>query len=123
MASGNERFRYLTGAENRTHAPCGGADGSKIRPRRMRSGTEERKREKRTKMTRRDIINKRIPHAFFGYDVAEVDLFLDEVIRELDRIHNELEIASLTADAAKKREEGLKSRIEELTKELERMKG
>ena len=55
-------------------------------------------------MNRNDIITRKFAHAFFGYDVEDVDLFLDEIIREFDRIHNELEIAELKADAAKQRE-------------------
>ncbi|MCH5278493.1 MAG: DivIVA domain-containing protein [Christensenellaceae bacterium] len=43
-------------------------------------------------MNRDDVINKEFPHAFVGYDVAEVDLFLDEVIREFDRLHNEIDV-------------------------------
>ena len=65
-------------------------------------------------MNRDDIINKKFPHAFWGYDAVEVDLFLDEVIRELDRLHNELDIASLGAEAARQREERLKLRADKL---------
>ena len=43
-------------------------------------------------MDRNDVIKKEFPHAFLGYDVAEVDLFLDEVIREFDRLHNEIDV-------------------------------
>jgi len=32
-----------------------------------------------------DIVKQHFTRAFRGYDVQEVDLFLDEVIRELDR--------------------------------------
>ena len=35
-------------------------------------------------MKRIELINKKFPHAFWGYDVTEVDLFLDEIIREFD---------------------------------------
>lgn len=66
-------------------------------------------------MEREEIINKKFPHAFWGYDVTEVDLFLDEVIRELDRLHNELDIAELTAEAARQREEKLKEKLRLLT--------
>ena len=63
-------------------------------------------------MNRNDIIKRKFSHAFFGYDVEDVDLFLDEVIREMDRIHNELDIETLKADAARQREEKLRFRLE-----------
>ena len=69
-------------------------------------------------MKRIEIINKEFPHAFWGYDVTEVDLFLDEIIREFDRLHNELDIAAFNAEAAREREEKLKARIAELTAAL-----
>ncbi len=43
-------------------------------------------------MNRDDVINKNFPHSFFGYDAIEVDMFLDEVIREFDRLHNEIDV-------------------------------
>lgn len=69
-------------------------------------------------MDRNEIINKEFSHSFWGYDVVEVDLFLDEVIRELDRLHNELDIASLTAEAARQREGALRERMEKLRASL-----
>lgn len=45
-------------------------------------------------MDRNDVIKKKFPHAFFGYDVSEVDLFLDEVIREFDRMNNKIDVLS-----------------------------
>ena len=69
-------------------------------------------------MTRNDIIKRKFSHAFFGYDVEDVDLFLDEVIRELDRIHNELDIETLKAEAARQREEKLRYRMEIMNKLL-----
>ena len=69
-------------------------------------------------MKRIEIINKENPHAFSGYDVTEVDLFLDEIIREFDRLHNELDIAAFNAEAAREREEKLKAKIAELTAAL-----
>ena len=55
-------------------------------------------------MNRYDIIKKEFSHSFTGYDISEVDSFLDEVIRELDsrdhekgllefRIEHELDVA------------------------------
>lgn len=38
-------------------------------------------------MNRNDIIFKKFPHTVLGYDVAAVDSFLDDVIRELDRLN------------------------------------
>ena len=69
-------------------------------------------------MNRDDIINRKFHHAFWGYDAVEVDLFLDEVIRELDRLHNELDIVSLSAEAARQREDLLKKKIEKLQQTL-----
>ena len=69
-------------------------------------------------MNRNDIIKRKFSHAFFGYDVEDVDLFLDEVIRELDRIHNELDIETLKAEAARQREEKLRYRMEIMNKLL-----
>ena len=39
-------------------------------------------------MDREDIITKVFPHSLFGYDPVAVDAFLDEVIREFDRMSN-----------------------------------
>ncbi len=46
-------------------------------------------------MNRDVIINKTFTRAFLGYDAEEVDSFLDEVIREFDRIKQELDVARL----------------------------
>lgn len=46
-------------------------------------------------MNRDVIINKTFTCAFLGYDAGEVDSFLDEVIREFDRIKQELDVARL----------------------------
>lgn len=46
-------------------------------------------------MNRDVIINKTFTRAFLGYDAGEVDSFLDEVIREFDRIKQELDVARL----------------------------
>lgn len=40
-------------------------------------------------MDRNDIIKKKFSHSFTGYDISEVDFFLDEIIREFDRRNNE----------------------------------
>ena len=68
--------------------------------------------DRKAKMEREEIINKKFPHSFWGYDITEVDLFLDEMIRELDRLHNELDIAELAAQAARQREERLKEKLD-----------
>ena len=70
-------------------------------------------------MNRNDIIKRKFSHAFFGYDVTDVDLFLDEIIREMDRVHNELDIETLKAEAARRREEKLKERMLLMSKLLE----
>lgn len=46
-------------------------------------------------MNRDSIINKVFSRAFLGYDAEEVDSFLDEVIRELDRMRQELDVSRL----------------------------
>ena len=66
-------------------------------------------------MNKDDIIKKEFSHSFWGYDVIEVDLFLDEVIRELDRLRNELDIMALSAEAARQREAQLRERLTGLT--------
>ncbi len=46
-------------------------------------------------MDREKIINKHFHRAFLGYDAEEVDAFLDEILREMDRADQELGIARL----------------------------
>ncbi|MBO4384781.1 MAG: DivIVA domain-containing protein [Clostridia bacterium] len=46
-------------------------------------------------MERDDVINKVFPHSLFGYDPVAVDAFLDEVIRELDRKNNTIDVLRL----------------------------
>lgn len=46
-------------------------------------------------MNRDDIINKVFPHSLFGYDPVAVDAFLDEVIREFDRMNNTIDVLRL----------------------------
>ena len=46
-------------------------------------------------MNRDDVINKIFPHSFFGYDPVAVDAFLDEVIREFDRLNNTIDVLKL----------------------------
>lgn len=46
-------------------------------------------------MNRDVIINKTFTRAFLGYDAGEVDSFLDEVVREFDRMKQELDVARL----------------------------
>ena len=43
-------------------------------------------------MDRKDVINKVFPHSLFGYDPIAVDAFLDEVIREFDRLNNSIDV-------------------------------
>ena len=57
-------------------------------------------------MTDKDIIEKDFNRAFHGYDIQEVDSFLDEVIRELkrredERAYLELRIELLTQELAR----------------------
>ena len=44
-------------------------------------------------MKKSDIIEKQFNRAFWGYDIVEVDQFLDEIVKELE--HMEQEIASV----------------------------
>lgn len=46
-------------------------------------------------MNRDDVINKVFPHSLFGYDPVAVDAFLDEVIREFDRMTNSIDVLKL----------------------------
>lgn len=46
-------------------------------------------------MNRDDIIQKIFPHSLFGYDPVAVDAFLDEVIREFDRLNNTIDVLQL----------------------------
>ena len=46
-------------------------------------------------MNRDDVINKVFPHSLFGYDPVAVDAFLDEVIREFDRMNNTIDVLQL----------------------------
>ena len=43
-------------------------------------------------MDRNEVIEKVFPHALFGYDPVAVDAFLDEVIREFDRLNNTIDV-------------------------------
>ena len=105
------RFLSDQGAERPGAFKRTGADGNAACARRAR-------RDQEGNMDRNEIINKRFSHAFFGYDVIEVDGFLDEIIREMDRMHNELDILELRAQASRQREESLKARIERLSEKL-----
>jgi cell division initiation protein len=46
-----------------------------------------------------DIVKARFSKAFRGYDVQEVDLFLDEIIRTLDELEQERNILLTRIDA------------------------
>lgn len=78
-------------------------------------------------MNREDIINKVFPHSLFGYDPVAVDAFLDEVIREFDRMTNTIDVlqfrlsnelgeARMTNDmlSAKLHISGFNDRVEQL---------
>lgn len=38
------------------------------------------------------MINKRFSHSFYGYDMREVDEFLDELIRDIDALYKAKEL-------------------------------
>ena len=42
-----------------------------------------------------DIVNKQFSRAFWGYDIGEVDEFLDDIVRSNERMEQELEVAQL----------------------------
>ncbi len=46
-------------------------------------------------MNKEQIVNKQFTRAALGYDMAEVDSFLDEIIRDYDVTRQELEVARL----------------------------
>ena len=54
-------------------------------------------------MTRDDIIHKKFSRAFRGYDPAEVDAFLDEIVRELDKLTQACSLAETRVELAEKK--------------------
>ncbi len=46
-------------------------------------------------MNKEKIVNKHFHRAILGYDVEEVDAFLDEVIRDMEHTEQELNVARL----------------------------
>lgn len=48
-------------------------------------------------MKREDVISKHFNRAFMGYDMLEVDAFLDDVIRDIERLETALADAELRA--------------------------
>jgi len=42
-----------------------------------------------------EIINRKFSRAFQGYDIGEVDAFLDEIIRDMERMEQELQLLEL----------------------------
>lgn len=56
-----------------------------------------------------DIVSKRFSKSLYGYNVEEVDLFLDEIIHTLEKEKQEKELMVM--------------RIEALVEELERREG
>ncbi len=53
-------------------------------------------------MTRDEIIHKKFSRAFRGYDPAEVDAFLDEIVRELEKLEQACRLAETRAELAEK---------------------
>ena len=43
-------------------------------------------------MKREDVVNKRFSRSFIGYDTAEVDAFLDELIQDMDAMYKAREL-------------------------------
>ena len=50
-------------------------------------------------MNRDEIVNKRFSHSLFGYNMTEVDEFIDEITCELDDLAQRLENAQLAKNA------------------------
>lgn len=46
-------------------------------------------------MQAKEIIERRFSRAFRGYDVGEVDAFLDEILRDQERMEQELRLLEL----------------------------
>ena len=46
-------------------------------------------------MQAKDIIDHKFSRAFRGYDIGEVDAFLDEIIRDQERMEQELQLLEL----------------------------
>ena len=46
-------------------------------------------------MKTQEIIEKKFSRAFRGYDVGEVDAFLDEIIRDLERAEQDMKLMKL----------------------------
>ena len=46
-------------------------------------------------MQLQEIVNRRFSRAFQGYDIGEVDAFLDEIIRDMERMEQELQLLEL----------------------------
>ncbi|PWM01581.1 MAG: hypothetical protein DBY06_05290 [Clostridiales bacterium] len=42
-----------------------------------------------------EIVNRKFSRAFQGYDIGEVDAFLDEIIRDMERMEQELQLLEL----------------------------
>ena len=42
-----------------------------------------------------EIVNRKFSCAFQGYDIGEVDAFLDEIIRDMERMEQELQLLEL----------------------------
>ncbi|MEA5059598.1 MAG: DivIVA domain-containing protein [Candidatus Pelethousia sp.] len=46
-------------------------------------------------MRAKDIIERKFSRAFRGYDVSEVDAFLDEILRDQERMEQEMQLLEL----------------------------
>lgn len=79
-------------------------------------------------MDKNEIVKKQFSRAFRGYDIVEVDAFLDEIIREFDRYGREkellqLKIEGLEAQLAKEHKKAdilPEAEVEKLIDEVER---
>jgi len=46
-------------------------------------------------MTQQEIIERKFSRAFRGYDIAEVDAFLDEIVKDMERAEQERQLLEL----------------------------
>lgn len=46
-------------------------------------------------MQAEDIIKRRFSRAFRGYDIGEVDAFLDEILRDQERVEQQMQLLEL----------------------------
>ena len=66
-------------------------------------------------MKTQDIIQKQFSRAFRGYEIGEVDAFLDEIIRDAERTEQDMQLMKL-------KNKMLQEQLDKLTTEAQSMK-